>query len=328
MLGNFKANLSYNNFLLLVYGLLLKWPIFLRPQLPQTTTTDAYFYKLIILALDVNGKNYPIIFSVVVVILVFIQAIGLNQIVIQQKLFLKTNYLTGMCYLLIGSLFTSWYALSAEMISVTILIFIIGMLCKLPNMPTAKKSLFNIGLLLGVSVMIYFPSIIFILVVLMSISITRPFRVAEWIIFILGMIAPYYFLWAVCYLFNSEAYRSFHIAGVHLPNLHLTLYEMIALSIVLITAIIGFILIQSNRRRLLVQSRKSWQILFLFLLISLILPFLNFKPGFEYFFPLITGCAVLSAGAYHYPTRSWFSNFSHWSLVALSITIGYFFIHH
>ena len=87
MLGNFKANLSYNNFLLLVYGLLLKWPIFLRPQLPQTTTTDAYFYKLIVHALDVNGKNYPIIFSVVVVILVFIQAIGLNQIVIQQKLF-------------------------------------------------------------------------------------------------------------------------------------------------------------------------------------------------------------------------------------------------
>jgi hypothetical protein len=328
VLGNFKANLSYNNFLLLVYALLLKWPIYLRPQLPQTTTTDAYFYKLIIQALEITGKNIPILFSVVVVLLIFIQAVTLNQIVIQQKLFPKPNYLAGMSYVLIGSLFTSWYALSAEMISVTILIFIIGMLCKLPNIPSAKKALFNIGLFLGVAVLIYFPSIIFILVVLMSISITRPFRLAEWIIFILGMIAPYYFLCAICYLFNSAAYKSFHIAGVHLPMLHLTVYEIIALSMVLITAIIGFILIQSNRRRLLVQSRKSWQILFLFLLISLILPFLNFKPGFEYFFPLVTSCAVLSAGAYHYPTRSWFSNFSHWSLVALSITIGYFFIHH
>ncbi len=311
-----------------MYALLLKWPIFLEPQMPRTTTTDAYFYQLIIGALDTMGKNYHIVYSVVVLLLMIIQAISLNQIVIQQKLFPKTNYLTGMSYLLIGSLFTSWYALSAEMISSTIFIFIIGMLCKLPNMPTAKKSLFNIGLLLGVAILIYFPSIVFMLVVLMSISITRPFRAAEWIIFMLGTIAPYYFLWAFCYLFNSTAYRSFHIAGVHLPTLHFTMYEAIGLSIVLITAVIGFIFIQSNRRRLLVQSRKSWQILFLFMLISLILPFLNFKPGFEYFFSMVTGCALLSAGAYHYPTRNWFSNFSHWSLVVLSIIIGYFFIHH
>ena len=60
-----------------------------------------------------------------------------------------------------------------------------------------KKNIFNIGLLSGLSILIFFPTFLFVFVVLFGLLIFRPFRIQEWFIVILGIITPFYFVFAL-----------------------------------------------------------------------------------------------------------------------------------
>lgn len=326
MTGSFKSNLPYNSFLLFIYGLLLKWPIFTHPLIPASAADDTFLYKTIIHSISFTGNNFPLLYSIIVFLLLYIQAIGINTIINNQKLFPKPNYLTGMCFMLFTSLFTQWFVLSGVLISVTFLIFILSKLCKLPNDNNAKKSLFNIGLLLGLSTLFYFPSIVFLVLVLLGLAITRTFRLPEWVMVFLGLITPYYFLGAYDYIFDSTIRNIYPAFAVSLLHFTFTRYETIAIVFALVTFCIGFVFIQNNMRKLLVQSRKSWTIIYFLLIISFIVPFLNMKSGFLYWLPAVIPFSAIAAAAYLYPGRKWFSIVSHWGMIILSVIIGYFFV--
>jgi len=328
VLGNFKSNLPFNNFLLLIYGLMIKWPMFIHSEIPVVAKEDSFLYKLIITSLTKIFHENNVMFAILAFLLLYIQALLLNEIVNNQKLYPKPNHLTAMCYLLFTSLFSQWYVLSPLMITNTFLILIIARLCKLQHVHDANKTFYNIGLMLGVSMMVYFPSLIFLLLVFFALSITRAFRLPEWIITILGMLTPIYLLWSIVFLLNGDTKMLNPILGVSIPVIRLSVYQWSALSILLITVVIGFIFIQNNMRKLLVQSRKSWTIFFLFLFFSLIVPFLNAHSGLTFSLIIAIPLSVIAASAFHFPGRKWFPIFSHWSLFILVTIMGYYFVTH
>src|SRR6185436_14640377 len=69
------------------------------------------------------------------------------------------------------------------------------------NKPGA--SIFNIGLIMGITTLIYQPSLVFILLIWAALFIMRPFRIQEWLINLLGITTPYYFLAILLYLANQ-----------------------------------------------------------------------------------------------------------------------------
>ena len=81
MTGSFKSNLPYNSFLLFIYGLLLKWPIFTHPLIPVSAADDTFLYKTIIHSISFTGNNFPLLYSIIVFLLLYIQAIGINTII-------------------------------------------------------------------------------------------------------------------------------------------------------------------------------------------------------------------------------------------------------
>jgi hypothetical protein len=105
VIGTFKANNPYNTFLLLIYGLLLKLPMFVHPFVPKPQQTDGFLFKGILIQLAVVGEKIPIVYPIITFILLFTQAITFNQLVNEQRLMQKANYLTGMSYLLVTSLY-------------------------------------------------------------------------------------------------------------------------------------------------------------------------------------------------------------------------------
>ena len=123
MTGVFKSNNPYNTFLLLVYGLLLKLIMFIHPQIPLPQQTDGFLFKLLLSQLSGVGSSLPIIYPLISFILLYTQAITLNALVNQHRLMQKPNYLTGMAYLLITSLFAEWNILSAPLIINSFIIF-------------------------------------------------------------------------------------------------------------------------------------------------------------------------------------------------------------
>ena len=188
MTGTFKANNPYNTFLLLVYGILLKMPMFLHPSIPQPQQIDGFLYKALLKWLQPLGSSIPVLYPLIAYGLLYTQAVAFNKLVNDQRLMQRPNYLTGMSFLLITSLFSEWNMLSAPLIINTLLIWVWARMSGLHNNPQPKTSLFNIGIAIGVSTFFYFPSLAFAALIIFGLALTRPFKLAEWLIALLGII--------------------------------------------------------------------------------------------------------------------------------------------
>ncbi|HNH20763.1 MAG TPA: DUF6427 family protein [Ferruginibacter sp.] len=325
MTGIFRANNSYNNFLLLLYAVLLKLPIFLHPQVPQAQQIDGFLYKELLNWLKPVGTGLPIIYSLIALLLLYTQAVAFNKFVNDQRIMQRPNYLTGMSYLLITSLFVEWNVLSSPLIINTLLIWVWAKMSGLYNSQSPKSALFNIGIVIGLSTFFYFPSLAFSALIIFGLALTRPFKLAEWVVALLGIITPYYFLLA--YVFLADKWKGYNLPGVAvtLPVFDQTHWAYAAIGIVLFTSIIGIFFIQQNFRRQLIQARKSWNLIFLYLLVALFVPFINATHTFEYWILCAVPLSAFLGAAFLYPAKGWFPLLLHWLMVAFVIAINYFY---
>ncbi len=324
MIGSFKANNPRNNFLLLLYGLALNWPLFFKSAPAIIDSNDTFLYQYFIGIF--NKYTNDAIISGVAFLILFLQTVIINKIATDQKLFPRNNYLVGMSYLLITSIFH--IGLSSALLSISILIWILSILFNMSNQGNPKKNIFNIGLLTGFAILIFFPTFLFVFVVLFGLLIFRPFRIQEWFIVILGIVAPFYFVFAFGYLLDK--FEMLHLPGLYfrIPKFHLTAFEISSICLTILLSIIGFVFAQSNMRKLLVQSRNCWTIISTFLFFALFIPLFNKTPQFQFTLFSLLPASIFVASNFYYPEKKWFINLSHWILVALSVVNGYFFIFH
>lgn len=323
MTGIFKANNPNNNFLLFVYGLLLKLPLFLYPQLPKLQSSDGILYKSFANWMISSFGKAPVVFSLISFILLFLQAVSFNKLVNDHRMLQKPNYLTGMSYLLVTSLFSEWFALSAALMANTILIWVWSKLSTLHNNTSAKSTIYNIGLVIGLAAFFYQPAIVFVLLFMVGMAITRAFRLNEWLIGLMGILTSFYFFGA--WLFLSDRWKTYKFPqiNVSLPAFHETRWALAALVLALLTMLLGIFFIQGNLRRQVVQTRKSWQLIYLYLLVAAFIPFLN-TDSFNSWILVAVPSSLIIAAAFFYPDKKWFPALVHWGMVGLSVAIAYF----
>ncbi len=323
MTGVFKANNPTGNFILFIYALVLKFPMFMQLSDPALQPLDGILYKALLELMVPIVKFVPFIYSVLSFGLLFIQALSINRIVNTLRLHKQPNYLTGMSYLLITSLFTDWFVFSAPLIVNTLLVWIWSRLCGLYSNTAAKSTIFNIGLVTGIASFIYFPSIAFLILVMVGIAIARPFKIQEWIVGLIGITTPIYFFLTFLYLTNK--FHTYSFPGFHfsLPHFFGNKWAFTSLLIVLIATIIGVYFINANINRQVVQTRKSWQLLFLYLFVAMLVPFFNAAINFSYWILLAVPLSPIIAAAFFYPTKKIFPLILHWSMFAIFIILNF-----
>ncbi len=324
MTGIFKANNPSGNAILFLYAIILKLPLFLHLNKPQLQPLDGALYKSLLQIIHPAADRFAATYSILTFILLFLQAIGVNKIVNDLRLHKLQNYLTGMSYLLITSLFSEWFSFSAPLIVNTFMIWIWSKLCSLYNNPNTKATIFNIGLATGISAFIYFPSISFIVLIIVGITISRPFKLQEWLIGLLGMITPIY-LYAA-YLLLTDKTGSYNFPGFHFsyPHFFANAWAYAALAIIFIALLSGIYFININIRRQVVQTRKSWQLLFLYFAVAALVPFFNASINFSYWILLAVPASPIIAAAFFYPQKKYLPILLHWGMIAIFIAIGFF----
>lgn len=323
MTGTFKANNPYNTFLLFVYGLLLKLPMFLHPSIPHPQQIDGFLYKLLLKWMEPLNHEIPFVYAIIAYLLLYTQAVTFNRLVNEQRLMQKPNYLTGMSYLLVTSLFAEWNMLSAPLIISTLLIWVWARMSGLYNSSNPKTVLFNIGIVIGFATFFYFPSLAFAALIIFGLALTRPFKLAEWLIALLGIITPYYFL--LSWVFITDRWKGYKFPGfaVTTPKFNQTNWAYAAVFIVLFVIIIGFFFIQQNFRRQLIQTRKSWNLVFLYLLVAVFVPFVNATHTFEYWILCAVPLSAIMGAAFLYPGNKWLPFVLHWLIVVFVVAISY-----
>jgi hypothetical protein len=88
--------------------------------------------------------------------------------------------------------------------------------------------------------------------------------------------------------------------------------------------LIGVFFIQNNMRRQIVQTRKSWQLIYTYGLVAAYIPILNATHSFNNWILLAVPASLIVASALFYPEKKWFPQLMHWGMVAISVAIGYF----
>lgn len=324
MTGTFKANNPYNTFLLLVYGILLKMPMFLHPVKPTAASTDGFLFTLLLKQLNVIGIQLPAIYSIIAFLLLYTQAITFNQLANGQKLMQKPNYLTAMAYLLITSLFAEWNVLSAPLIVNSLLVWVWARMSGLGHSKNVSTTLYNIGIVIGVATFFYFPSIAFSALIIFGLMITRPPKLTEWLLSLAGIITPYYFL--LSYVFLTDQLKGYKLPPIvfNRPIFYESAWALAAICIVLFSSFIGLYYIQKNFLRQLVQTRKSWNLVFIYFMVAFCVPFINASHSFEYWILCAIPLSVFMGCAFLYPSKKWFPQLIHWLMVAFVIAFSYF----
>ena len=305
MTGIFKKNNPSGRVLLFFYALVVKLPLFFKSEQILKLPTDGILFKFIGNIINTIASSFPPIYGLVAFILLFTQAITINKIVAEQKLHRQTNYLTGMSYLLITSLFPEWFHLSAPLIVNTFLLLAFSKICTLYYNTNPKTNLFNIGLIIGIVSFISFPSIIFLLLAIVGIVIARPINLKEWIIVFIGITVPLYVFGA--YLFLADKLYTYKLPVFRFNKVNFIHGNIFfyAISIIIISLIIGMFFVNQNFNRQVVQTRKSWQLLFFYFIIAALIPFANANADFTYWILVAVPAAPIVGAAFFYLTKKW-----------------------
>lgn len=298
--------------------------MFTHPHITETGTGDGILFRALLDYLHQNKSFGPMVFPVLAFFLLYIQAIILSRFIAQHRMMNRSTYLPGMAYMLITSLFQEWNYFTAPLLVNTFLLFVLSALFQSYSQPEARGTIFNIGLALGLASFFYFPAITFIGWILLALMVMRPFRLNEWVLCLLGVTAPFYF-YAV-YLFITGDLNWDNLLpplSVHLPSLKQSAWMAGSVFLLTVPFLIGSYYVQDNLRKMLIQVRKGWSLVLLYLLVAILVPFVNNSDSFANWVMAAVPFAAFHACTYLYSGFRIVPVLFFWATVAFIIGFQY-----
>lgn len=325
MIGIFRQKNPANILILLVYALVLKFHLFLHPVAPALHPEDNYLYRLILHGLRTVGDSFPLLYSLLSFALIFTQAALFNRIFNYHKVLPKPTFLPGMSYILITSLLPDWGHFSAPLLINSVMVLVWYRMLELYNSPRPGSAIFNIGLWTGIVSLLYVPAVAFLLLVLFGLLTMRPFRIREWLVGLLGFTFPYYFLFLIRYLSGQWSWADILPKIVfNVPAFPSSIWISLGMAWLVIPFIIGGYFVQKNLSKFLIQIRKSWSLLLLYLLVAVVIILINRVNSYENWIIMAVPFAAFHAAAYYYPTKTTGPLILHWLIVFYILAMNYF----
>ncbi len=326
MIGIFKQKSPANLLLLLIMGVLLKLPLFSSAYNPPAGDREenGLLFNLVADFLTPYAGGFPLLFPLLTFLFLFLQAMMLTRFMNAQRMVSKTTYLPAMAYLLITSFLPEWNYFSAPLVVNTFLLLILSILFTIYNQESIKGSIFNVGLLLGIAGFVFAPAFTFLIWIFLAIAIIRPFRINEWLICLLGVTTPFYFYAAYLFIDGSWSWDAFLPSlSIELPFVRQSAWLAGAAFLIMLPFLIGGYYVQENLRRMLINVRKGWSLLLLYLLAALLLLFVNTSGDFSNWIMALVPIAAFHAGAYQYATSKAFPLVTFWLAIAFILAFQY-----
>jgi len=312
----FRDKSIVNIVFLVLLGLLVHLHGFTVPIMLVANNQDGWFAYLL------NQYAKGVIESVgffLYISVILLQAIRLNFLLAEQKMFPNAGYTVAMSYILLTGLLPQWAAISPALMANFLLIWIYIKLTRLYNHPAPKTLLFNIGLLVSLTILCYHPTAILIVVVLFALGIMRPFKLQEWFTLLMGIALPFYFLASWLYLNDDLASISQFLPKMvlELPVQKLSHQEMAGLSALVLLLLAGFFNWQQFNSRLVIQMRKNWSALLVMSFILTAAPFVFAHAGLNAAILCLVPFTAFVSASFSHPKRLLFPNFLFFVLIGV-----------
>ncbi|WP_437921013.1 DUF6427 family protein [Sphingobacterium sp. LRF_L2] len=306
-----------------IMGLGLCLGIFLH--LPEKITPILFepaIHNLIGFEIGRNLQSAQNVF--VTLLLTLLQAFFLNRIINHFNFLGKPNFLTALMYMTLVSMFTPFLVLSPPLICNFIAIWMLGKLFSIYKQHDVKSLMFDLGMIVAIGSLIYFPFMIMMFLLWISLIIFRPFNWREWITPLLGF-STIYFLLGVIYYWTGrigEFYEIFEPLGYAFPTgLSLNIYDYLVVVPILIALLFFLFVLKDYFFKSVVHVRKAFQLLFFMVLLTLGSFYLNDHITINHFLLCAPPIAIYLAFYFTNSKSKWVYESLYFVIIA---TIVYF----
>lgn len=276
------------------------------------------------LLIPINYENVlsPIGNVLLAAVMVMVQALWLNHLVNGYSLLGKPTFLPALMYITASSLFRPFLILSPALICNFLIIWMIDRLLRFYNNENTKAAAYDLGMIVAVGTLIYFPFIYMFLAVWAGLVLFRPFNWREWVSVLMGFITIFFFL-AVFYFWNDKIDQFYKIwlpLGSTFPNQIqiVNYYNYLVLIPILVILVLGFFRLRQNFFKSYVLMRKAFQLLTFMFVVGLLSFYVKADFNLSHFILCAAPVAVMFAYYFLYANVRWFYE-SLYFLLAISI---------
>ena len=270
MINQFRKLSSINFFYLLLLTAFLRIPILY--DLPGALNSDFLGLFAHLFGVERFENTFSPFANVLIsAILVYLQALIFNQVINNHTLLGKQSFLPSLLFVVSSSLFLPFLTLNPVLICNFLLIWIIAKFLAIGKGGSVMLSIFDIGLIIGIGTLIYFPFIAMLVIVIIALMLYRAFNWREWVSAILGFCTVFFFL-AVFY-FWTDSLGTFYQIWRPLTNNFPTVFKidysdyfvLIPTSVIIILALVQ---LTQNFFRSFISTRKAYQLLFFMFVVA------------------------------------------------------------
>ncbi|HLP51960.1 MAG TPA: hypothetical protein VK154_13820 [Chitinophagales bacterium] len=274
------------------------------------------------------GANYTAISAVLAAVLCFIQALIINGIVNGNKILAKKNYVAGALFLLFASFFKQALLLTPALLALTFVILATGRLFAIAKKEKSYGDVFDIGFLVAIAGLFYFPCMLLFLFAYIGLAIVRPFNYREWTILPLGFFSPILVVFTF-YFWNDNV-------AILLPdmmNMHnsgwlvmpvLSLADKTMLGSIAFCTVVCLTLLPASLYSSLIQVRKFANALVVLIVLTLAAILLQQSIDLSHLVLLALPLGIISAMVLMQIKRNLVSEVSHLILLLLVLFAQFF----
>ncbi|MCC7246836.1 MAG: hypothetical protein IT269_14215 [Saprospiraceae bacterium] len=245
MLSLFRSSRFTVAFLIALYLLLTHATALFGLAMPDATETSkgsTMLYRALF-----GHIEQPFYSALAAYMLVFIQAIMVNILADRYRLLGERNWLPGMAYALVASSLPEFLFLSPALVAATFITISLMRIFSAYKLPKAAAALFDAGFWIVAASLFYPPAAWLIPAAYIGLSIVRSFKAGEQILFLIGLIVPYFLAWVVCFwldlgsVFRAEQWNGLWGFYHFSPDLSgTTLYKWGILAVLLLIVLFNF----------------------------------------------------------------------------------------
>ncbi len=271
MLSLFRNNSPFTVIILFIFTLLVKFQALLHPIAPSPVGGH-YVYNYILRGLYLIFRHGSFGYTMLAIIILFLQSLYLKSIATRHKLFPRYTYIPAFVYLLLTSIYPQFSYFSETLIINWLLLGAVDIMFGFTQTSQPRKLIYNAGFLLSMAALFQFSMLAYFFLLLVGMVMFRPFNMGEWSVAAMGYATPPYFLGCVLFLADR-----FYLLK-EWPHIGISLTSDVSSPFYIILTIVGILILlgsgiyamQQNVAMSNIYVRRDWTAISFYLIISVL----------------------------------------------------------
>jgi hypothetical protein len=288
----------------------VKFQVLLHPMEP-IPVAGHFLYNYIIRGLFIVFRHGAFSYTMLAIIIMFLQALYLKSISTRHKLFPRYTYIPAFVYLLLTSIYPAFSYFSETLIVNWFLLGAVDFMFSFTQSNQPRKLIYNASFLLSMAALFQFTMLAFFFLLLVGMVMFRPFNVGEWSVAIMGYVTPFYFLAGILFLidrfglFRDWAHIGFSFSS-DTPPLFYLIFTIAGILILLASGIYATLqnVVLSN-----IYIRRDWMAISFYFMISLVVAVLTDRAVHTQWLIAFPALSIVISHALQLEKNKRFSNF-------------------